>query len=664
MKLIIAEKPSVAQIIAAALGVKKRRDGYLEGDDMLISWCFGHLAGLADASIYDAKYSAWNMEDLPIIPEKWRYVIRSDKQKQFKTLSGLMAREDVTEIVNACDAGREGELIFRTVYTLAKCHKPVKRLWISSMEDEAIREGMAHLKDGAEYEGLYHAARCRAKADWLVGINATRFFTLLYHHTLKIGRVMSPTLALIVQREAEIRAFTPEPFFTVQLDLNPTVFSEKLKSREEAEALAGLCKGKACTVRQITRKQKFEPAPKLYDLTTLQREANRVLGYTAQQTLDYAQSLYQQKLCTYPRTDSRYLTDDMEPRVPEYVTVAAKICGADVPAQINAAQVCDSSKVSDHFALIPTLSCTDTALASVPAGERELLKLLALSVLRAVSGPYVTEETEVLADCEGRTFTTKGHTLVDTGWRKYVEGEAEDTPLPALTEGQQMAITGATVKEGKTSAPKRYTEAALLAGMESAGIGTPATRAEIIEKLISAGYMERKKTKRAVQLIPTPIGSSLITVLPEQLQSPELTAEWEKRLSDVEHGELSPEDFDKDIESMISDLVHGYTPVEGSEILFSEKEAAVGKCPRCGFPVVEREKVFRCQNRSCSFYLYKEADFFTKKHKSITSEVAAALLNDGKVRLTKCYSEKKNKHYDCTVMMEDDGERTGFKIAF
>ena len=543
MKLIIAEKPSVAQTIAAAFGVKKRRDGYLEGEDMLISWCFGHLAGLADASIYDAKYSAWNLGDLPIIPAKWRHVVRSEKMKQFRILSGLMARKDVTEIINACDAGREGELIFRDVYDLAGCSKPIKRLWISSMEDEAIREGMAHLKDGAEYEGLYHAARCRAKADWLVGINATRFFTLLYHHTLKIGRVMSPTLALIVQREAEIRAFTPEPFFTVQLDLNPTVFSEKLRSREEAEALAGLCKGKACTVRQITRRQKYEPAPKLYDLTTLQREANRVLGYTAQQTLDYAQSLYQQKLCTYPRTDSRYLTDDMEPRVPEYVTVAAKICGADVPSQINAAQVCDSSKVSDHFALIPTLSCTDTALASVPA--------------------YVTEETEVLADCEGRTFTTKGHTLVDTGWRKYVEGEAEDKPLPALMEGQSMAITGATVKEGKTSAPKRYTEAALLAGMESAGIGTPATRAEIIEKLISAGYMERKKTKKTVQLVPTPIGASLITVLPEQLQSPELTAEWEKRLSAVEHGELSPEDFDKDIASMISALVHGYTPVEG-----------------------------------------------------------------------------------------------------
>ncbi len=664
MKLIIAEKPSVAQTIAAALGVKKRRDGYLEGDDMLISWCFGHLAGLADASIYDAKYSAWNLGDLPIIPAKWRHVVRSEKMKQFKILSGLMAREDVTEVINACDAGREGELIFRDVYDLAGCSKPIKRLWISSMEDEAIREGMAHLKDSAEYEGLYHAARCRAKADWLVGINATRFFSLVYHHTLKIGRVMSPTLALIVQREAEIRAFMPETFFTVQLDLNPTVFSEKLKSREEAEALAGLCKGKACTIRQITRKQKFESAPKLYDLTTLQREANRVLGYTAQQTLDYAQSLYQQKLCTYPRTDSRYLTDDMEPRVPEYVAVAAKICAVDVPAQINVAQICDSSQVSDHFALIPTLSCTDTALASVPAGERELLKLLALSVLRAVSGPYVTEETEVLADCEGRTFTTKGHTLVDTGWRKYVEGEAEDTPLPALTEGQQMAITGATVKEGKTSAPKRYTEAALLAGMESAGIGTPATRSEIIEKLISAGYMERKKTKKAVQLVPTPIGSSLITVLPEQLQSPELTAEWEKRLSEVERGELSPEDFDADVESMISDLVRTYKPVNGSEVLFLEKGAAVGKCPRCGFPVEEREKGFFCRNPSCNFYLWKENSFFTRKHKSITSAVAEALLNDGKVFLKDCYSEKKGKSYDATILLDDDGERTSFRIAF
>ena len=664
MKLIIAEKPSVAQTIAAALGVKKRRDGYLEGDDMLISWCFGHLAGLADASIYDAKYSAWNLGDLPIIPAKWRHVVRSEKMKQFKILSGLMARKDVTEVVNACDAGREGELIFRDVYDLAGCSKPIKRLWISSMEDEAIREGMAHLKDGTEYEGLYHAARCRAKADWLVGINATRFFTLLYHHTLKIGRVMSPTLALIVQREAEIRAFTPEPFFTVQLDLNPTVFSEKLKSREEAEALAGLCKGKACTVRQITRRQKFEPAPKLYDLTTLQREANRVLGYTAQQTLDYAQSLYQQKLCTYPRTDSRYLTDDMEPRVPAYVAVAAKICGTEPPAQINAGQVCDSSKVSDHFALLPTLSCTEAVLASIPAGEREILKLLALSVLRAVSGPYVTEETEVVAECGGRDFSAKGRTVLDTGWRRYTEDGAEDEPLPALCEGQRIEITGATVKEGKTAAPKRYTEASLLAGMESAGIGTPATRAEIIEKLIAAGYMARKKTKKAVQLIPTPIGASLITILPEQLQSPELTAEWEKRLSEVERGELSPEDFDADVESMISDLVHSYTPVNGSEVLFSEKGAAVGKCPRCGFPVEEREKGFFCRNPSCSFNLWKENSFFTRKQKSITSAVAEALLNDGKVFLKDCYSEKKGKTYDATILLDDDGERTSFRVAF
>ena len=664
MRLIIAEKPSVAHTIAAALGVKKHRDGYLEGDDMLISWCVGHLAGLADAAIYDAKYGAWNLADLPIIPEKWRHVVRSEKQKQFKILSDLMAREDVTEVVNACDAGREGEYIFRTVYALVGCRKPIKRLWISSMEDEAIRDGMAHLKDGAEYDGLYQAALCRSKADWLVGINATRFFSLLYHHTLKVGRVMSPALALIVQREAEIRAFTPEPFFTVQLDLNPTVFSEKLKSREEAAELADLCRGKPCTIRQVTRRQKYEPTPKLYDLTTLQREANRVLGYTAQQTLDYAQSLYQQKLCTYPRTDSRFLTDDMEPRVPEYVAVAAKICGAEPPAQINAGQVCDSSKVSDHFALIPTLSCTEAALASIPAGERELLKLLALSVLRAVSGPYVTEETEVVAECGGRDFSTKGHTVLDTGWRRYTEDGAEDKPLPALCEGQRIEITGATVKEGKTAAPKRYTEASLLAGMESAGIGTPATRAEIIEKLIAAGYMARKKTKKAVQLVPTPIGASLITILPEQLQSPELTAEWEKRLSEVERGELSPEDFDADVESMISDLVRTYKPVNGSEILFAEKGAAVGKCPRCGFPVEEREKGFFCRNPSCNFYLWKENSFFTRKHKSITSAVAEALLNDGKVFLKDCYSEKKGKTYDATILLDDDGEHTSFRVAF
>ena len=677
MKLVIAEKPSVAKTYAAALGVKERKDGYFEGDRYLISWCIGHLAGLADAGIYDPKYRDWQQKDLPILPEAWRTVVHSDKKKQFDTLRELMARDDVAEIVNACDAGREGELIFRNVYLLSGCQKPVRRLWLSSMEDEAIRQGFQQLRDGSEYEGLYQSALCRAKADWLVGINATRFFSLLYHHKLKVGRVMSPTLAMIVQREAEIRAFVPAPFFTVQLDLHSlTVVGEKLKSKKEAADLAGLCKGKSVSVQSVTQNEKTEAAPRLYDLTALQREANTALGYTAQQTLDYTQALYEKKLCTYPRTDSRYLTDDMEPRVPEIVEIAARIYEVPTPTVINGEQVCDSSKVTDHYAIIPTLSCNAADFSALPTGEREVLKLIARSVLRAVSGPCQYTETEVTASCEGKTFTAKGKTVTDPGWRRYVEKESEDKSLPQIEEGQTLQVSAVAVKEGKTSPPKRYTEASLLAAMEIAGdkdmpvdaehhgIGTPATRAGIIEKLVADGYLERKKAKKSVQLHPTPVGISLITVLPEQLQSPQLTAEWEQRLKQVERGDLSPEDFEADIRTMIAELIGGYIPVEGSAVLFQDSRAIIGKCPRCGYPVIERGKGFFCQNRSCSFALWKSNRFFESKRKELDSEVASALLNDGSVLLTNCFSERTGKNYNATVILEDDGERPSFRMVF
>ena len=677
MKLVIAEKPSAAKAYAAALGIKEKKDGFFAGKTYLISWCVGHMSALADAESYEARYRAWREADLPIIPEGWCQTVYRDRQKQFDTIRALMDREDVTEIVNACDAGREGELIFRNLYLLTGCKKPVKRLWLSSMEDEAIRQGFQQLKDGAEYEGLYQSALCRAKADWLVGINATRFFSLLYHRKLKVGRVMSPTLALIVQREAEIRAFVPEPFFTVQLDLNSlTVVGEKLKSKKEAAELAGSCKGKNITVRRVAQLAKSEAAPRLYDLTSLQREANTILGYTALQTLDYTQSLYEKKLCTYPRTDSRFLTDDMESRVPEIVGTAAKLCEVPTPAVINSRQVCDSGKVTDHYAIVPTRSCGEADLSALPAGEREILRLIARSVLRAVSGPFQYTETEIELSCEGRTFSAKGKTVTDPGWRQYMVKEKAEEPLPPLSEGQTLPVTGVSVKEGKSSPPKRYTEASLLAAMESAGekdmpedaerrgIGTPATRAGIIEKLVLDGYLCRKKAKKSVQLIPTPVGIALITVLPEELQSPQLTAEWEQRLKRVEHGELTPEDFDTEIAVMVRELIADYSPVEGADVLFQDSSAVIGKCPRCGFPVVEREKGFFCQNRACSFALWKNNRFFTAKRKELNSEVASALLNDGRAELKGCYSENKKKSYDATVLLEDDGERAGFRIAF
>ena len=555
MKLVISEKPSVAQSIAAVIGAKQRCDGYLEGNGYLVSWCLGHLAELASADAYDEKYAKWRREDLPILPGNWRLIISRDKQTQFNILRALMHRDDVDEVINACDAGREGELIFRTVYDMAGCSKPMKRLWISSMEDEAIRQGFADLKPGRDYGGLHQSALCRSKADWLVGINATRLFSVLYHRTLNVGRVMSPTLALIVQREAEISAFQPEPFYTVNLDCGDFVATgDKLKQKPEAEAVAAVCKGKVAIIKKVERKEKSEKAPALYDLTTLQRDANRLLGYTAQQTLDYLQSLYEKKLCTYPRTDSRFLTDDMEVTVPALASIAAKICGTDAPKNLNAGQVCNSSKVSDHHAVVPTSGAGNADSSALPAGEREILRLVSRQLLCAVGSAHQYAETAVTRDCAGYGFAAKGKTVLVPGWKVYLQEQA-DKSLPELTEGQSVPVASVSVKEGKTSPPKYYTEDTLLSAMETAGakempddaerkgLGTPATRAAILEKLVTTGFVERKKAKKTVNLIPSPVGVSLVTVLPEQLQSPLLTAEWENRLKQVEHGELEPDAF-------------------------------------------------------------------------------------------------------------------------
>ena len=458
-KLVIAEKPSVAQSIAAVLGAKQRRDGYLSGNGYLVSWCYGHLAELADADVYDEKYAKWRYDDLPILPASWRYTLRADKSRQFELLRDLMCREDVTEVINACDAGREGELIFRTVYYMAGCTKTMKRLWISSMEDAAIRKGFADLRPGREYDGLHQSALCRARADWLVGINATRLFSVLYHRTLNVGRVMTPTLALIVQREAEIGAFRPEAFYTVNLRCGDfAAVSEKFKEKAEADALDAACAGQPVTVKAVKRTEKTEKAPLLYDLTALQREANRTLGYTAQQTLDYLQALYEKKLCTYPRTDSRFLTDDLEPSVPELVTVAAAICETDAPEGVNARQVCDSRKVSDHHAILPTASAGKADTSVLPLGERELLRLVAGQLLRAVSDAHRYAETAVTLECGGAVFTVKGRTTLVPGWKQYLAQEKQDAALPELSEGQVLDCAEAAVKEGKTTPPRHYTE--------------------------------------------------------------------------------------------------------------------------------------------------------------------------------------------------------------
>lgn len=678
-QLVIAEKPSVAQGLAAVLGAGQRREGYLEGNGWLVSWCVGHLAELADAAAYDPAYAKWRKEDLPILPEHWKFTISPDKRDQFDTLRTLLRREDVAEVVNACDAGREGELIFRTVCALAGCSKPISRLWISSMEDEAIREGFTHLRPGREYDGLHQAALCRSKADWLVGINATRLFSLLYGCTLNIGRVVSPTLALVVQREVEIAAFQPETFYTVELDCGGlTLAGERKPSKKEAQEAAARCQGSTATVQAVERREKTEKPPALFDLTTLQREANRTLGYTAQQTLDYLQALYDKKFSTYPRTDSRYLTDDMEAGVPALVEAAASICGVAAPETVLAGQVCDSARVSDHHAVVPTASAGRADLEALPIGEREILRLVSLGLLRAVCPPCRSAETCITALCAGDPYTAKWKEVLSPGWKVHAQtADAEvGTGPDRLTEGQTLPVAAAKIKTGKTTPPKHHTEDSLLSAMETAGkedmpedaerqgIGTPATRATILEKLVSAGFVERKKAKKTVSLLPTPLGTALITVLPEQLQSPTLTAEWEHRLKEVERGTLAPGDFMDEIAAMLRELVETCRPVEGGAVLFPSTRETVGRCPRCGGTVTEGRKGFFCEDRACGFAIWKDSKWWENKKKKPTKSIVAALLKDGRAQVSGLWSEKTGKTYAATVLLTDDGMRASFRLEF
>ncbi len=676
-KLVIAEKPSVAKSIASVLGAKKREDGFFIGSGYIVSWCFGHLAELSDAEVYDEKYGRWRNEDLPIIPAPWQYSVSRDKKKQLDLLRNLMCRDDVCEVVNACDAGREGELIFRTVYNLNGCKKPMKRLWISSMEDAAIADGFANLRDGKDYDNLFASALCRSKADWLVGINATRLFSVLYHRTLNVGRVVSPTLALLVEREAEISAFQPEPFYTVALNLDGfSPVSERIKVKADAEKLSKTCTGESAVVKSVVQTEKTEKAPALYDLTTLQRDANRILGYTAQQTLDYLQSLYEKKLTTYPRTDSRYLTDDMENGVRDLAILSASIRGLEPPFAVFTDQVCNSKKVSDHHAIVPTPASGNTDLSALPAGEHEILKLIARQVLIAVSSPYCYKETVVTVECSGEVFTAKGKTITNHGWRIYTTQEKPEKMMPDITEGQALSVPGCEIKEGSTTPPKHYTEDTLLSAMEVAGakempedaerkgIGTPATRAGIIEKLISSGFVERRKAKKTVSLIPVPAGVSLITVLPEQLQSPLLTAEWEHKLKQIEHGEMDAEEFLAGISAMVTELVRDYKAAPGAEVLFPSGRPVVGKCPRCGSDVTESKMGYFCEKNECKFGLWRDNKFLAGKKINLTKKMVASLLKDGRTYASGIYSEKTGKTYDAYIVLEDDGTRSTYKLDF
>ena len=669
-KLIITEKPSAARAIAAALGANVRGDGCIHGGGLIVSWCYGHLVELATPAAYDEKLAKWRREDLPIVPETWKTGVLRDKFKQFETLRSLMQRGDVDEVVNACDAGREGELIFRLVYEKAGCAKPVKRLWLSSMEPDEIRKAYLNMRPSADYDRLYAAALCRAKADWLIGMNATRLLSLVYHRTLNVGRVVSPTLAMLVERKREIEELKPETFYTVALDCGGVFLSsERFKERGEAKTLADMCH--EVHIVKVERRERRENPPALYDLTALQRESNRELGFTAQQTLDYLQSLYEKQLVTYPRTDSRYLTDSMAAKVPELVGVASKLLDVDAPANINAAQVCDSSRVTDHHAIVPTPSAGRATLAALPEGEAAVLRLVCRRLLCAVSKPFTYAETEVEAECGGHIFKAKGRSVIDLGWRVY-KGVPDWTPLPELNEGEEMAITTAVLKEGKTTPPAAFTEDTLLAAMERAGakdapedaerrgLGTPATRAATIEKLVNGGFAERVKGK----LLPTAAGASLVTVLPDALRSPLLTAEWEHRLKMVERGELDAGLFLNDIEHMVRGLVANYTPVAEASVLFPTGRAVVGKCPRCGGVVSEAKNGYFCESLDCKFGLWRDNKFLAAKRISLTRSLATELLEKGRVHLDEIYSQRMDKYYPGDLILHDNGERATYYLSF
>ena len=621
MKLVIAEKPSVAMSLAAVLGTTERKDGYLEGSGYLVSWCVGHLLELAQPEAYKEQYAKWRYEDLPILPENWKYEVPKDKKTQLALLCRLMKDKRVDSVVCATDAGREGELIFRLVYEYAGCKKPMERLWISSMEDAAIREGFDHLRPGSDYDKLYDAAVCRAGADWLIGINATRLFSVLYGVTLNVGRVMSPTLALLVQRESDIESFISKPFYVPEITCGGfTASGEKMTERSEAEKIRMDCDHNSAFVRSVEKQVKTIQPPRLYDLTTLQRECNRIYGYTAQQTLDYVQSLYEKKLATYPRTDSQYLTKDMQ------ATAASLILwlrdnmpfGKGCAGEPDIDRVTDDSKVTDHHAIIPTVEIACTDLSELPSGERDVLTLLAVRLLCATTQANRFEAVTAILDCQGYTFTAKGKTILQSGWKEMErihrmsirQSETEhrengDAALPVLKEGQTFETVSASLREGKTSPPKHYTEDTLLSAMETAGaedmpedaerkgLGTPATRAATLEKLVSAGFVQRKKK----QLIPTEKGRNLIAVLPDNIKSPILTAEWESMLKQVEHGELSATSFMDQIADMSRTLVKEHTAPEKcfADLFPSSRETAheaVGVCPRCGAPVYEGKKGF------------------------------------------------------------------------
>lgn len=688
--LVIAEKPSVAQSYAKNLSAYKREDGYLEGESCIVSWCLGHLAEYAQPEEYDPKYEKWQFDDLPILPEAWKLKVSKDKKKQFEVIKTLMNRSDVEYLVNGCDAGREGELIFQRVYVLAGCRKPVKRLWISSMEDAAIQKGFQTMKSEEEYKNLCMAAVCRAQADWLIGMNGTRAYTTRYFKRLVVGRVQTPTLAMLAERQERIEHFQKEAFYKVALtDGKLTVVSENIANEEAAELLAALCNGSTAVVTQMKKERKKSFPPKLYDLTSLQREANRYFGYTAKRTLDMLQELYEEKLVTYPRTDSQFVTEDMKDSVEELVEKMPVLLSFVDYGQLGHGikRVINNAKVSDHHAILPTKEVVEKGIADLPADKKNLMMLICQQLVQATGEEYLYEQTDITVKCQEHDFKARGKIPVQMGFKEVekafkhlyvkaepVEGKEKETSIPAgYEEGMRLFPIKADKTTHYTSPPKPFNEDTLLAAMETAGnkefdsetekkgLGTPATRASIIEKLVSSGYAKRK----GKQILPSTEGKELVKVMPEYLKSAVMTAEWENQLLMMEKGQITDTQFMEEITSLVCKILEVCREIpEEERRRFQTAREVIGKCPVCGCDVFEGKQNFYCSNRQCDFALWKENRFLGSMEKNLDKKMARELLDKACTHVKGLYSKKKDMKFDADLLLTLEDGKPRFHLEF
>ena len=688
--LVIAEKPSVAQSYAKNLSAYKREDGYLEGESCIVSWCLGHLAEYAQPEEYDPKYEKWQFDDLPILPEAWKLKVSKDKKKQFEVIKTLMNRSDVEYLVNGCDAGREGELIFQRVYVLAGCRKPVKRLWISSMEDAAIQKGFQTMKSEEEYKNLCMAAVCRAQADWLIGMNGTRAYTTRYFKRLVVGRVQTPTLAMLAERQERIEHFQKEAFYKVALtDGKLTVVSENIANEEAADLLAALCNGSTAVVTQMKKERKKSFPPKLYDLTSLQREANRYFGYTAKRTLDMLQELYEEKLVTYPRTDSQFVTEDMKDSVEELVEKMPVLLSFVDYGQLGHGikRVINNAKVSDHHAILPTKEVVEKGIADLPADKKNLMMLICQQLVQATGEEYLYEQTDITVKCQEHDFKARGKIPVQMGFKEVekafkqlcvkaepVEEKEKETSIPAgYEEGMRLFPVKAEKTTHYTSPPKPFNEDTLLAAMETAGnkefdsetekkgLGTPATRASIIEKLVSSGYAQRK----GKQILPSTEGKELVKVMPEYLKSAVMTAEWENQLLMMEKGQITDTQFMGEITSLVRKILEVCREIpEEERRRFQMEREVIGKCPVCGCDVFEGKQNFYCSNRQCDFAIWKENRFLGSMEKNLDKKMARELLDKACTHVKGLYSKKKDMKFDADLLLTLEDGKPRFHLEF